>query len=95
MAEEKLSPQHGSNEHVSKEHGPKLLMVRVRANLSREGEMDTLYGWLDRWRDSMTKCSRTGGVWDERFEVILPSDAVEELPRSLVSSIASPLPKYS
>jgi hypothetical protein len=84
-----------AEERMNQGHTPQLLMVRVRADLSREGERDTLYSWLDRWRNSMTKCSRSGGVWDERFEVILPSDAVDELPRALVNSIASPLPNYS
>lgn len=70
---------------------PQLLMVRVKADLSRDGERDTLYDWLDRWRHSITKCSRMGGVWEERFDVILPSAAVDELPSSLVNSVATPL----
>jgi hypothetical protein len=76
---------------MSSSKSPKLLMVRVRADLNSDDERMTLYGWLDRWRHSIASCSRTGGVWEERFSVVVPKDAVGELPENLITAIASPL----
>jgi hypothetical protein len=70
---------------------PQLLMVRVKADLNSEIERDTLYNWLDRWRHSITSCSRMGGVWEERFDVTVPETAVRELPTGLINSVATPL----
>lgn len=66
-------------------------MVRVRADLNSDDERMTLYGWLDRWRHSIASCSRSGGVWEERFSLVVPGDALEELPDKLISAVASPL----
>ena len=68
-----------------------LRIVKVKADLSKSEHTNTLHGWLDKWKSSVVSCSRSGGVWEERYELLLPAHAIEELPAELVNSIACPV----
>lgn len=68
-----------------------LRIVKVKADLSRTDDTTKLHGWLDKWKSSVVSCSRSGGVWEERYELLIPANAIEELPPGLVNSIACPV----
>ncbi len=68
-----------------------LRIVKVKADLNKVDHTRAIHGWLDKWKGSVVSCSRTGGVWEEKYEVLLPAKAIEELPQELVNAIASPI----
>ena len=68
-----------------------LTIVRVKANLDEEEDTNTLRGWLDKWRETVVSCTKTGGVWEERYELTLPKQALYELPEKFINAVATPI----
>ena len=65
-------------------HTIPIVRVKVRASLDDDDELTHIYNWLDRWKNNISVCKRSGGVWDERFEIVAPSDAIGELKSHLI-----------
>ena len=63
-----------------------IVRVKLRASLDDDEELTHIYNWLDRWKRKISVCKRSGGVWDERFEVVAPSDAIRELNTNLIQA---------
>lgn len=68
-----------------------LRIVKVKADLTKADDTTALHGWLNKWKSSVVSCSRSGGVWEEKYELLIPASAIDELPRELVNSIACPV----
>jgi len=68
-----------------------LRIVKVKADLNKTHHTTTLHGWLDKWKGSVVTCSRSGGVWEEKYELLVPAHAIDELPSELVNSVACPV----
>ena len=68
-----------------------LRIVKVKADLDKVDHTKAIHGWLDKWKGSVISCSRSGGVWEEKYEVLLPAHAIDDLPKELVNSIACPV----
>ena len=68
-----------------------LRIVKVKASLDKTDHTKTLHGWLDKWKSSVVSCTRSGGVWEEKYELLVPAHAIDELPSELVNSIACPV----
>lgn len=71
----------------SNENTVPIVRVKVRASLDDERDLTSIYAWLDKWMLSISSCQRSGGVWDDRFEIVAPSHAVRELPEGVIRSI--------
>ena len=57
-----------------------VVRIKLRASLDEERDLTSIYSWLDRWKPAISSCTRTGGVWDERYEVVVPERALTEIP---------------
>lgn len=64
-----------------------LRRVKLRAALEDTERLQLMHTWLDRWKPQLALCVRSGGVWDERFTVVVHKDALMELPQDVVSSM--------
>lgn len=63
------------------------VVAKLRAALDDQENLAAVYGWLEKWKPALERCRRSGGVWDERFEVTVPRSAIKELPMSIVYSV--------
>lgn len=66
---------------------PKDVRVKLRATLEQTEELTNIYEWLNKWKPALSHCTRHGGVWDERFEVVAPRSAIDELPPHVIHQV--------
>lgn len=79
--------------NVSPSAGPMAILekvrVKVRASLDHEEELQEVRDWLERWKPTLSLCQRSGGVWDERYEVVLPRRALDDISSVLIKDVSA------
>ena len=79
--------------NVAPSAGPMAILekvrVKVRASLDDEEELQEVREWLERWKPTLSLCQRSGGVWDERYEVVLPRRALDDISSVLIKDVSA------
>ena len=57
----------------------------IEVPLEDEALLQTVFGWVQKWKSVIREFRHNTGPWNDSFEIIAPAEVVAELPQEAVS----------